>query len=148
MAQLALGIVNIVPLAVHSFEAVSSTLNTCRNYSRIVQRIRKAFGIQRRIFENECYLLLRVGLGEHAEAMIANPTHEDWERGQLELEIQTSLKDNYATCIEIMERIVEAINKLEIEFDCFKVGESELQARLRFHQSPSFSPSCLLLPRI
>ncbi|KAF7552230.1 hypothetical protein G7Z17_g4474 [Cylindrodendrum hubeiense] len=127
MAELALGILGVVPMALKSYQVLASKLKTFRHCSSIVQRMYKMLRVQRRVFENECQLLLRGCLYDDstAQLMIADPDHRDWGKRSWDDNLRASLKENYDDCVELVQSILEIIRQLESDLDCFETVKTE-----------------------
>lgn len=131
MAELALGALGVVPLigfTIKSYTTLYTTLKTFRNCDSNVERLRKRLRGQRRIFENECLLLLRGCLQDSdnssidIEGMMADPAHEDWLNHELmaEDDLKRSLMHNYDECIALVQDIGEVIKKIQISMAPFE----------------------------
>ncbi|CAH0045314.1 unnamed protein product [Clonostachys solani] len=128
-AELVVGIVPLVALAIKAYRDVSSKIKTYRHYSKMIRHIGKKFKAQRRIFENECELILRHCLDDDAtvEAMISNLQHEGWDKNELELEQNNRniTEKNHDNCVEQIKDIVEAVQQLETQLDYFSIAKSK-----------------------
>jgi hypothetical protein len=133
MAELALGVLGVVPLigvTIKSYQQLSSKAKTFRHCSSAVLRLYKQLRIQRRIFENECQLLLHNSLRNDpaVEEMMADPDNSAWKGRSRDKELKAALKNNYDSCVGLIEDINEAIQHLRNALDCFGV--------VKTHQRP------------
>ncbi|KAH6892035.1 hypothetical protein B0T10DRAFT_283521 [Thelonectria olida] len=132
MAELALGVLGIVPLvgvAIKSYKTLTSKLRAFRHCSSTVHRVYKKLRVQRRIFKNECHLLLRHGVDDEAAIrdLMSDFDHRGWNNQDWEKHLRVSLKENYDECAEHVRDIIETIRRLEAEFCCFQAVEAKQQ---------------------
>lgn len=144
MAELVLGVLGVVPLigfTVKSYQELWSKAKTFRNCSAAVQRLHKKLTIQRRVFQNECHLLLRECIQDDAVvgAMMSDENHQNWGKEELNNKFRMAFKQNYEECIELVHDIGGAIFQIQDELDCFKVVQSHQQMVCVLP-----SPTCLL----
>lgn len=134
MAELALGALGVVPLigfTIKSYQALAVKAKTFRHCSSNVLRLYKKLRVQRRIFENECQLLLRECREDEVdvEGMLANPGHEGWLDHEVQSNnVRQSLKRNYDELIDLVRDIAEALRQLEESLGCFEAVKSSQQA--------------------
>jgi hypothetical protein len=123
MAELVLGALGVVPLlgfAISSYRELSHGLKTFRRSSSTVQRLRKLLGVQYRVFENECKLLLRDCLHDDVvELMVADLESDSWNSSEVEADVERSLKDNYENCVHLIEDIIQSVGHLQEELNKF-----------------------------
>ncbi|KAM7194208.1 hypothetical protein V8F33_007354 [Rhypophila sp. PSN 637] len=114
-ASLALGIIPLVGVAFKSYAAVYKKISTFVHCSTKLQRIHKRFKFQRRIFENECHLLLRFAIPDTAtiNSMKTNPDHENWSKKTIDDELKQQLGANYELCLEVVHDIGSALSWLQ-----------------------------------
>jgi hypothetical protein len=124
--SITIGVIPLVGIAIKSYSAVYSKLKIFRHYSAKVSRVQKKFKFQRRIFENECHLLLRFAIEDDdiIASMKTDPTHECWRKINLDEKLRSRLDENYESCAEIVKDIHKAVNDFEEELRCFEVLES------------------------
>ncbi|WYZ44004.1 hypothetical protein EsH8_VII_000440 [Colletotrichum jinshuiense] len=126
MAELALGIIGIVPLiggAIKAYKQVNGRLKAFRHCSNEVKKVRKVLGIQQQVFSNECRLWLRFAIDddEIASDMASDPEHENWGDASLESSLRTRLKNNYKPWVEIVQDITRYIEELENVIEQFTI---------------------------
>ncbi|KAK2018381.1 hypothetical protein LZ32DRAFT_599807 [Colletotrichum eremochloae] len=126
MAELALGVLGVVPLiggAIKTYKQVHGKLKLFRHCSKEVKKVQKVLGVQRQVFANECRLWLRFIQedDEVASAMASDAEHDGWDDAHLEAALQSRLKDNYETWLEICRDISGRIKELEANLDAFKL---------------------------
>ncbi|RYP65227.1 hypothetical protein DL770_009054 [Monosporascus sp. CRB-9-2] len=132
MAELVLGSLGVVPLvgvAIKSYQSLSSKLKTFRHCSSTVMRVHKKLRVRRRVFENECHLLLRDCLNDDAavQLMMEDLDHEAWRERRRDDDLRRLLKDNYDECTELVQDIVGVVHQLETGLGCFEVVKSKQQ---------------------
>ncbi|KAH7145485.1 hypothetical protein B0J13DRAFT_553569 [Dactylonectria estremocensis] len=124
MAELALGILGVVPLigvAIKSFRHVSSTLRDFRHYSSKVERIRKRLKLQRQTFTNECNILLRLVLDDDdtVSAMVSNSEHKNWTNLQLDGDLRAQFGESYEAWFDLVQEICDRIAEVDNCLHCF-----------------------------
>ncbi|KFA79320.1 hypothetical protein S40288_03571 [Stachybotrys chartarum IBT 40288] len=132
MAELVLGVLGVVPLigfTIKSYQELWSKAKTFRHCSAAVQRLHKKLTIQRRVFENECHLLLRVCIQDDGVvgAMMLDDNHQNWDNEELNNKFRMAFKQNYEELIELVHDISGSIFQIQDELDCFKVIQSHQQ---------------------
>ncbi|RYP44386.1 hypothetical protein DL768_009152 [Monosporascus sp. mg162] len=132
MAELVLGSLGVVPLvgvAIKSYQTLASKLKTFRHCSSTVMRVHKKLRVRRRVFENECHLLLRDCLNDDTavQIMMEDMDHEAWKEQRRDDGLRRSLKENYDECAELVQDIVGVVHDLEAGLGCFEVVRSEQQ---------------------
>ncbi|KAK1671148.1 hypothetical protein BDP55DRAFT_561203 [Colletotrichum godetiae] len=142
MAELALGIVGVVPVVgfvLQSCKVVSKTLHDFRHCSAIIKRAQTSFTIQDRIFKNECQVLLRLVCQDldTIDEMLDDPDHPEWTSKDLDREIIEWLGSNYnaylyavKACSEEIERLREHCKEFEVVYAQQQTGE-RLKATIR-----------------
>lgn len=124
MAELALGVMGVIPLlgaAYKSYRSVYSTLKAYKHSSRDLSNISKRFRLAKSYFQHECCLLLRFALDEESiKAMRADLDHENWSTPDLEAQLQESLASGYASCELLADGINESLKKFGDELQLFE----------------------------
>ncbi|PVH71685.1 hypothetical protein DL98DRAFT_503310 [Cadophora sp. DSE1049] len=122
-ASLALGVIPLVGVVIKSYKEVYSKLKTFRHCSSTVQRVQKKLKFQRRVFENECHLLLRFVLDDDSVVadMKSDSDHDNWKDKGLDRQMRERLSQNYKACLQIVEDIRSAIEGMAEELRCFHV---------------------------
>ncbi|KAF3800992.1 hypothetical protein GCG54_00010269 [Colletotrichum gloeosporioides] len=125
MAELALGIVGIVPLiggAIKAYKEVNQKLKLFRHSSKEVKKTHKVLRIQRQVFANECRLWLAFGIedDETATQMASDPEHDGWNDPSLDASLRNRLKDNYDIWLEVNAGIVNTIDSLDTSLVSFR----------------------------
>ncbi|OHX00978.1 hypothetical protein CSPAE12_00333 [Colletotrichum incanum] len=118
MAELALGILGVVPLiggAIKAYKQVNGKLKAFRHCSKEAKKIQKVLRIQQQVFSNECRLWLRFAIedDEIVSEMASDPEHENWGDASLESCLRTRLKNNYEPWVEIIQDITGYVEELE-----------------------------------
>ncbi|KAH7367065.1 hypothetical protein B0T11DRAFT_50059 [Plectosphaerella cucumerina] len=130
MAELALGVAGVVPLALLVFKAHKSTrekLKIFRKYDDEAARLQKEFDIQRQFFRNEWRILLETTV-EDANAISAmnqDFSHEDWSSPELNQHLTVVLGQNYETFLDIFEMIHRASEELENELERINTSDED-----------------------
>lgn len=125
MAELALGVVGVVPIVgfvLQSYKAVSKVLRDFRHCSAVVKRAQFALTYQHRIFENECQLLLQLVDRDNVtiKDMLNDPEHPEWASEDLDRDIVARLGDNREAYLCSVEACSDALKELReqcTEFD-------------------------------
>ncbi|OHF01591.1 hypothetical protein CORC01_03081 [Colletotrichum orchidophilum] len=135
MAELALGVVGVVPIVgfvLQSYKAISKTFRDFRHCSTVVKRTRIILTYQERIFKNECQLLLqRAHRGDDAvDEMLDDPDHPEWMNVDLDRNITVWLGSNreaylctVEACSEALEGLREQCKEFEAVYAQQKTGE-------------------------
>ena len=129
-ASLALGIIPLVGVAVKSYATVYKKLSTLIHYSATIKRYQKRFKFQRRIFENECHLLLRLAIPDDGAIglMKADPDHSNWTDDSIDNDLKQHLGENYEPCLDIVRDIRKALDVIEEQLQSFDaVGKYQLK---------------------
>ncbi|KAI8217147.1 hypothetical protein K4K54_011938 [Colletotrichum sp. SAR 10_86] len=118
MAELALGIVGVVPVvlgAITAYKHVTVKVKLFRHSFKEVKRMYKILRTQRQVFSNECLLWLEFVINDSdvASAMASDPGHEGWNDPRLDSAFQSRLKDNYEPWLEVTKEIAEAVHSIE-----------------------------------
>ncbi|KAF9871368.1 hypothetical protein CkaCkLH20_11015 [Colletotrichum karsti] len=127
MAELALGIVGVVPLiggAMKAYKEVNGKLKLFRHSSREVKKVHKVLRIQRQVFANECGLWLRLIMDddEVASEMASDPSHDGWNDPYLDNSFRSRLKKNYDAWFEITKDISDNIEILETQISSYEAS--------------------------
>ncbi|WQF83672.1 hypothetical protein CDEST_08686 [Colletotrichum destructivum] len=128
MAELALGILGILPLiggAIKGYKQANRKLKAFRQCSEEARKVRTVLKIQQKLFSNECRLWLRFAIDDDkiASEMASDPEHENWGDDGLESSLRTRLEDNYETWFDIVQDITEFLGRLENVVDTFGIEE-------------------------
>lgn len=120
MAELALGVVGVVPLiggAITAYKEVNRKLKLFRHRSKETRKLQKVFRIQRQVFANECRLWLKFVIEDDdiAAGMASDPDHDGWSGPNLDASLRSRLRENYDTWHDITAEISQSIGTLEAE---------------------------------
>lgn len=129
MAELALGVMGVIPLlgiAYKSYRSVYTTLKAFRHSSNDLENIHKRLKLSRDYFQLECCLLLRFALDEESiDAMRADLNHANWSTLDLESRLRSSLSSGYETCEVLAESINRSLKQFEEEMRRFDGLETD-----------------------
>jgi len=141
--SIALGVIPLVGVACKTYAALYKKISTFSHYSNAVARFQKQLKLQRRVFENEIHLLLRLAIHDDAtiRLMRADLDHENWADGELEQVLRDTLGENYQPCFDIIEDIDAGLAKLQKKLSFF---DSELKKH-QLKVSPLLEYSCALV---
>ncbi|KAF0323089.1 hypothetical protein GQ607_009633 [Colletotrichum asianum] len=140
MAELALGVVGIVPLvggAIKAYKEVNRRLKLFRHSSREVKNVFKLVKIQRQIFSNECCLWLRFALedGDIISEMASDPGHDGWKDPSLDESLRSRLKENYSVWVDIIAGISVTIHNLETDLTSFEESSDTKNSNRKLKRS-------------
>ncbi|KAF8242805.1 hypothetical protein K440DRAFT_615429 [Wilcoxina mikolae CBS 423.85] len=80
VAGLAIGAVALLPLAFEGYQKCSDLFNSVQTYSSTLRKSGELLALQRRLFQRECRLLLRVVVSDDiAMEMIKDKGHATWK---------------------------------------------------------------------
>lgn len=117
MAELALGIVGVVPVAASAFKSIKSLykkLKTFRQYTREAVRAQHELEVQEAIFRNEWRFLKNLLPPNGAKRDAAANASNEKSR-QLDRSLRDSLGSNYAVCERAISMIGEDLETLAAE---------------------------------
>jgi hypothetical protein len=122
MAELALGIAGVVPLALLVLKTHKSTrekLKIFKKYDDEAARLQKEFDIQRQFFRNEWRILLKTTIqdADAISAMNQDFSNEAWSSSELNQKLNAVLGQNYETFLHVFEMIHQASEELECELE-------------------------------
>ncbi|KAH0431608.1 hypothetical protein CcaCcLH18_06912 [Colletotrichum camelliae] len=118
MAELALGVVGVVPLiggAIKAYKEVNTKLKLFCQSSKQVKRMHQRLKTHRQVFANECRLWLAFVIDDDvlASEMASDSEHDAWNDTRLDASFRSQLKDNYDVWLEINTEICQKIDSLE-----------------------------------
>lgn len=121
--SVSLGVIPLIGITVKSFTVVYKKLSTFIDYSSTVKLCHKKLRRQRRMFENECHLLLRFAIDDDTNIglMRVDTNHPDWANDSIDLKLRERLGANYETCLESVLDIQGAISEIQGHLNCFDV---------------------------
>ncbi|KAE9575203.1 hypothetical protein CGMCC3_g8570 [Colletotrichum fructicola] len=148
MAELALGVVGIVPLvggAIKAYKEVKRRLKLFRHSSREVKNVLKLVKIQRQIFSNECCLWLRFALEEDdiISEMASDPGHDGWKDPSLDESLRSRLKENYSVWVDIISGISVTINNLDTDLTSFEESSDTKNSNGKLKRSLKRTKDCV-----
>lgn len=80
------------------------------HYSEAVKRIWKSFKVQRRLFENECHILLLFVLdGDKVRLMKHDSNHGGWGDDAVDAQLRDEIGESYECCLEVIQDIYKAV---------------------------------------
>lgn len=116
------GVLPIFIEAIKAYSTICEKVHTFRYCSREVRSIDVQFQVERRIFLNECQLLLRLITDDvQAKEMVEDGQHPLWNDETINERMNSCLQNNYKLCQSIientqitLEEIGEEISSLEL----------------------------------
>jgi hypothetical protein len=131
MAEIAIGVIPLVGLALKSYQFVYRKIRVFRHYSRDVAKVKKQLERQHQFFLNECHLLLQITVetddGGTVDDMIDDSDHPMWDSRELIASFEQCLGRNKDAFIEIVNDIYRPIQELGRELECFDPINSQRQ---------------------
>ncbi|KAK2765772.1 hypothetical protein CKAH01_15576 [Colletotrichum kahawae] len=142
MAELALGVVGVVPLiggAIKAYKEVNTKLKLFCQSSKQIKRMHQRLKTHRQVFANECRLWLAFVIDDDvlASEMASDSEHDGWNDTGLDASFRSQLKDNYDVWLEINTEICQKIDSLETSLANFaetsdaKTQDSKLKKVLK-----------------
>lgn len=139
MAELALGIVPLIGVAIKSYKELLSVISTINHSSSVVNQFYRRLTIQYRIFNNECVLnleLLESLDDENIQDMIGDSGHANWKDATLESDMRKALGGSYVACAELVEDVHNSTKTLEKKLDSLRAIKSERERVSFFFKVP------------
>lgn len=124
MAELALGIVGVVPViggAIKAYKEVYTKLKLFCHSSKQMKRMHQRFKTHRQIFANECRLWLAFVIDDDiAFEMASDSEHDGWNDTCLDASFRSQLGNNDDVCLEINTEICQKIDSVEASLAKFE----------------------------
>lgn len=96
--------------------------------------MRKRLGVQRRLFENECFLLLGHIFRDEGNALAFLEgyaiKHEALKK-EIDERFEKCIGDSYATCCDIVRDIEDSLRDMQHDLECFVRSESRQRNRVK-----------------
>lgn len=140
--SITLGVIPLIGAAIKSYTVVHKKFTTFVHYSSKLRRFQKRFKLYRRVFENECHLLLRFALDDEAvtDLMRADLAHKTWTDSSVDNSLKRQFGDNYESCIDTLQDICKAVDDIAEEFGSFDVlAEQQLEVRQKRWSDTEFA---------
>jgi len=128
IAGLVLGVLPVLFATVGAYSKVHDSLHTFKHWSDEVLIVSKQLEVQKRLFFNECRLLLREAVDEEAAKNMVDNRNEylqRWMSTELDQELQLVLKENFDLCRDIIEATKDVVERMEEEMKKFVVLRNE-----------------------
>ncbi|KAK3988278.1 hypothetical protein QBC44DRAFT_105218 [Cladorrhinum sp. PSN332] len=119
--SITLGVIPLVGVVCKSYAAVHKKFSTFSHYSSTVARFQKQLKLQRRIFENEIHLLLRLAIHDDfaIKLMRTDQNHENWADDELDQDLRDQLGDNCQPCLDIIQEVERGLTNLQEKLGVF-----------------------------
>jgi hypothetical protein len=119
--SITLGVIPLVGVACKSYAAVHKKISVFSHYSSTVARFQKQLKLQRRIFENEIHLLLRLAIHDDAtiKLMRTDLDNQKWADDELDQDLRNQLGENCQPCLDIIQEIAKGLDKLQEKLGAF-----------------------------
>lgn len=125
MAELALGVIGVLPVLVKTVSACAKVHNgfhTLRHWSEEVREISDQYYIRKELFMNEARLLLLKVVDEKAaKGMVENQEDERWKSEELSGRLRAMLNDRYQLWRSIIEATYNVVDAMAEEMKRFPV---------------------------
>jgi hypothetical protein len=120
-ASLALAVLPIVISVAENFSAATLALKRYRSFSSEIDRLSKLVKIQRIIFHNEIRSLLASCVGwDHAEQLLQDIDHPEWNEKCLEDSFATHLGSTQESFLELVELINAELSGMDARLKGFE----------------------------
>lgn len=118
MAELALGVVGIVPvlgLVFKSHKALYKKLKAYKEYSAEAKSARDGLKVQKALLENEWKLIWNLAVKTESERVMLKPSSDDAANEKADRLLRLKLGNNYDVCLSIMQAVQGILEGLEDE---------------------------------